>query len=168
MPASTAPDEELWSIVSYLRSLNAVEAVERATGNSSNGDRIFWALCGTCHAVGGRGGRLGPDLSQVARNQSPAQLRLAIRAASDSTPLGYRPVTLVTKDGRRIRGAVKGEDAFSIRIMDTEERLQGYLKATLQEVIRETGSLMPDFGPDRLSDQDLDDLLAFLSSLRPF
>ena len=74
---------------------------------------------------------------------------LAIRTASDSIPAGYRPVTLVTKDGRKIRGVMKSEDAFSIRIMDSQERLQGYLKATLKEVIREEGSLMPDFGPER-------------------
>jgi hypothetical protein len=34
--------------------------------------------------------------------------------------------------------------------MDTNERLQGYLKANLREVIRDKKSLMPDFGPDRL------------------
>jgi alcohol dehydrogenase (cytochrome c) len=32
MPSSTAPEEELWSLVSYLRSLNAVASVETATG----------------------------------------------------------------------------------------------------------------------------------------
>lgn len=166
MPSSTAPDAELWSLVGYLRSLNAVASTETAAGNVANGDRIFWSMCGSCHAVRGRGGRLGPDLSQIAQTQSRAQLTLAIRAASDSTPAGYRPVTLVTRDGQRIRGAMKSEDAFSIRIMDTEERLQGYLKSTLREVIREPGSLMPDLGPDRLNDTDLEDLLAFLTTLR--
>jgi mono/diheme cytochrome c family protein len=50
--------------------------------------------------------------------------------------------------------------------MDTNERLQGYLKANLREIIRDKKSLMPDFGPDRLSDRDLNDLLAFLGTLR--
>ena len=166
MPSSTAPDDELWSLVGYLRSLNSVASAEAAAGDVANGDRIFWAMCGSCHAVGGRGGRLGPDLSQIAQTQSRAQLTLAIRAASDSMVAGYRPVTLVTRDGRRVRGAMKSEDAFSIRIMDTQERLQGYLKSTLKEVIQETGSLMPDFGPDRVNEGDLNDLLAFLSTLR--
>jgi putative heme-binding domain-containing protein len=166
MPSSTAPDDELWSLVGYLRSLNSVASAETAAGDVANGDRIFWTMCGNCHAVGGRGGRLGPDLSQIAQTQSRAQLALAIRAAGDSMTAEYRPVTLVTRDGRRIRGAMKSEDAFSIRIMDTQERLQGYLKSTLKEVIHETGSLMPDFGSDRVNEGDLNDLLAFLSTLR--
>lgn len=166
MPSSSAPDDELWSLVHYLRSLNIGSTSETVAGDLGNGERIFWTNCGTCHAVKGRGGRLGPELSQIGQSQSRGQLTLAIRAASDSTAAGYRPVTLVTRDGRRIRGALKSEDAFSIRIMDSQERLQGYSKATLKEVIRETGSLMPDFGPERLNDNELNDLLAFLGTLR--
>ena len=44
---------------------------------------------------------------------------------------------LVTKDGRRIRGTKKNEDVFSIQIMDVRERIQGYPKSDLQEVVYE-------------------------------
>jgi hypothetical protein len=70
-------------------------------------------------------------------------------------------------DGRSIKGAVKSEDAFSIRIMDTREQLQGYLKADLKEVVPDERSLMPDFGEDRLNGKELDDLLQYLGTLRP-
>ena len=85
-----------------------------------------------------------------------------IRDASAVITPGYQPVTLVTKDGQRIRGARKNEDAYSIQIMDTRERLQGYVKADLREVIAEKTSLMPDFKADRLSDSDLDDVVGYL------
>jgi hypothetical protein len=75
-------------------------------------------------------------------------------------------VTLVTRDGKRIRGVRKGEDPFSIQIMDTRERLQGYVKADLRDVSRDPQSLMPGFGVDRLADRDLEDLLEFLATLR--
>jgi hypothetical protein len=79
---------------------------------------------------------------------------------------GYQPVTLVTRDGQRIRGLKKNEDAFSIQIMDPRERIQGYVKSNLREVVNDTTSLMPEFGPDKISDRDLDDLLAYLGTLR--
>ena len=72
---------------------------------------------------------------------------------------------MVTEGGERIRGLKKAEDAFSIQIVDTAERLQGYLKADLRDVQDEAQSLMPPFGPDQLSDGDLDNLLRFLTSL---
>jgi mono/diheme cytochrome c family protein len=79
---------------------------------------------------------------------------------------GYQPVTLVTRDGQRIRGVKKNEDAFSIQIMDSRERIQGFVKADLRELIDDETSLMPDFGTDRLPEADLADLVAYLQTLR--
>ena len=164
MPPSSAPDADLWAIAAYVRSISTKVAVESASGNADRGQPLFWSTCAACHRVNGRGGRIGPDLSRVGESQSREQLTRAIRDASASVPAGYQGVTLVTTEGKQIRGVRKSEDAFSIQIMDTGERLQGYLKASLRDVIRETRSLMPDFGPDRLSGRDLDDLLAFLGT----
>lgn len=79
---------------------------------------------------------------------------------------GFQPMTLVTRDGQRIRGLKKNEDAFSIQIMDSRERIQGFVKSDLREIVNDTTSLMPDSGPDRISDHDLDDLVAYLGTLR--
>lgn len=166
MPASAAPDAELWAIVAYLKRLGTTAPAASARGDAGHGQQIFWSTCGGCHRVDRRGGRLGPDLSAIARTQSREALRRAIREPSAFITAGYQAVTLITPDGQRIRGVRKGEDAFSVQILDTSERLQGYLKADLRDVIRDARSLMPEFGPDRLSEGDLDDLLKFLSALR--
>ena len=166
MPSSAAPDDELRALVTYLRSLNGTAAAsETARGNTDNGERIFWASCGSCHAVKGRGGVLGPDFSRVA--QSREALAQAIRDPNASTASGYQAITLVTRDGQRVRGTRKSEDALSIQIMDTNEQLRGFLKSSLREVIKEPASLMPAFGPDKLTDADLNDVLAFLNTLAP-
>jgi putative heme-binding domain-containing protein len=165
MPPSSAPDDDLRAIIAYLRSIGTAGAGERSAGNAINGERIFSANCSRCHRVNGRGGRLGPDLSQIG-NQPRQALTRSIRDASASFTIGYEPVTLATRDGQQIRGARKSEDPFSIQIMDTRERLQGYLKTDLRDVTHDTKSLMPDYGPDRVSDQDLTDLLGFLATLR--
>ena len=86
--------------------------------------------CGGCHRVNGRGGRLGPDLSRVSLSRE--QLAAAIRTPGASVVPGFEPVTLVTRDGRRILAVRKSEDAFSLQVMDTSERLQGYLKSDLR------------------------------------
>ena len=166
MPSSAAPDNELWAVVAYLKSVSTVPPVEFATGNADHGREIFRSNCAGCHRVNGAGGRLGPDLSRIVRIRSRAALTLAIRDPSASMAVGYRTVTLVATDGRQIRGVKKSEDAFSVQVVDTGERLQGYLKADLREMRDEDQSLMPVFGPDRLSDDDLDDILRFLASLR--
>jgi mono/diheme cytochrome c family protein len=55
---------------------------------------------------------------------------------------------------------------FSVQIMDSSERIQGYLREDLRTVTNEKQSAMPTFGSDRLSDAELDDLLAYLTSLQ--
>jgi putative heme-binding domain-containing protein len=166
MPASNIPDDEVLMIMAYLRDLGGVAAPEKPVGNVDNGARVFASQCASCHRVGDRGGRLGPDLSRVGAARSQAALVREIRTPSDWMPPGYEPVTLVTKDGQKIRATKKGEDVFSIQVMDTRERIQGYLKSSLQEVIYEKTSLMPDYGPGRLSAAELNDLVGYLSTLR--
>ncbi len=166
MPSSTAPDQEIWAMVAYVKSISTVPEFDNDRGDRARGERIFRSTCTRCHSVNGAGGRLGPDLTRIAAFRSRDMLIRSIRDPSASVALGYRAVTLVTRDGYRIRGVTKSEDAFSIQIVDTDERLQGYLKADLQEVIREDRSLMRQFGRARLSDAELDDLLQYLSTLR--
>ena len=55
---------------------------------------------------------------------------------------------------------------FSVQIMDTRERIQGYLREDMRAVTNEKQSAMPAFGSERLSDAELDDLLAYLTSLQ--
>jgi putative heme-binding domain-containing protein len=168
MPATReldTPDNDLLMIIAYLRKLGTVPA-ERPTGNIENGARLFTSQCAGCHRVAGRGGRIGPDLTRVGVARSRTALVREIRNPSEWMAPTFETVTLVTKDGQRIRGTKKNEDVFSIQVMDTRERIQGFLKSNLQEVIYEKDSLMPAFAPGRLNDSDLNDLVGYLSSLR--
>ena len=166
MPSSVAPDQEIWAMVAYVKSISTVPPFDNNRGDAGRGQDIFSSTCTRCHRVDGDGGRLGPDLSRIAAIRSRDMLIRSIRDPSASVAAGYRAVTVVTQDAQRIRGVVKGEDAFSIQILDTSERLQGYVKADVQEVIREDRSLMRQFGLDRLSEDELDDLLQYLGTLR--
>jgi len=166
MPSSSAPDKEIWAIVAYLRGISTVSPFENDIGDPEQGRELFLSMCVRCHRVATQGGSMGPDLSRIARIRSRDMLLRSIREPGASVSARYRAVTLITQDDRRIRGVIKSEDAFSIQIADTSERLQGYTKAGLREMIHEEGSLMPDFGTERLSDSDLDDLLRYLSTLR--
>jgi putative heme-binding domain-containing protein len=166
MPAFPSPEQETWAVVAYLKSVSTVPAAQGGAGDATRGRELFEATCSRCHTVAGSGGVLGPDLSRIGRVRSREQLARSVRDPSAAVARGFKPVTLVTREGERIRAVVKGEDAFSIQVMDTGGRLQGYRKAGLRDVEREERSLMPAFGPERLSDAALEDLLRYLETLR--
>jgi putative heme-binding domain-containing protein len=166
MPPTNAADDDLLMIIAYLRNLETAAPVEKPIGNVENGARLFASQCATCHLVSGRGGRLGPDLSRIGVARSRSALTREIRTPSEWIGLAFETVTLVTKDGQKVRGVKKNEDVFSIQVMDVRERIQGYLRADLKEVVYEKESLMPVYGPERLSESDLNDLLGYLMTLR--
>jgi putative heme-binding domain-containing protein len=169
MPATReldTSDDDLLMMIAYLRKLGTVAPPDSPMGNVENGARLFASQCASCHRVAGRGGRIGPDLTRIGIARSRAALVREIRTPSEWITPAYETVTLVTSDGQRVRGVKKNEDVFSIQVMDVRERIQGFTKAALREVIYEKDSLMPSFGAGRLNDGDLTDLVGYLSTLR--
>ena len=166
MQPSNMTDDDVLMIMAYLRNMTGATAAEAPSGNAENGRQLFAAQCATCHRVGDSGGRLGPDLSRIGSARSRDALIREIRTPSEWMAPGYESVTIVTRDGQKIRGVKKNEDTFSIQIMDARERLQGYIKADVQQVGFEKTSLMPEYGTERLSDSDLNDLIGYLRTLR--
>lgn len=171
MPAFAAPrasDRDIWQMLAYLKTLATPAPADPPRGNAEAGAKIFRTMCVACHKVDGRGGRLGPDLSRIGTGRSREVLMARIRRGSEDFRLGYEPVTVTTPDGKPIEGVKKNEDLFSVQIMDTRERIQGYEKDKVKGVENGKKSAMPIFGPDRLSDSDLDDLLRYLQTLKGF
>jgi cytochrome c oxidase cbb3-type subunit III len=180
MPANDFEDSETWAILAYVRSLTPGKN-ETVSGDRAAGENIFWqtAGCSTCHMVHGRGGVLGPDLSRVGEARSVPYLIDSIREPSKELtsgtldpnnhygiPLMYDTVTVVTATGKKITGVIKNEDTFSIQLMDTHQQLQFFLKKNLQQVSHERKSLMPAYSEKMLKPAQLNDLLAYLESLR--
>jgi len=172
MPAFTAPrtsDRQIWQMLAYLRTLAAPASTDPPRGDAASGERIFRDTCMGCHRVNARGGRIGPDLSRIGSARSRDALVLRIRRGVEGRRNnGFAPVTLTTEDGQAVRGVTKNEDLFSIQVMETSERIQGFDKDTLQSIEEPAASLMPTFGPDRLSDSELDDVVRYLQTLRGF
>ena len=161
-------DHEAWQILAYLRTLAAPAPTDPPRGNAANGQKIFATMCVSCHQVNGAGGRLGPDLSRVGSARSRDMIVRRIRGSVEGFRQGYEPVTLTPQTGPPISGVKKNEDLFSVQIMDTGERIQGYEKDKMKAVENGVRSAMPAFSSNRLSDSDLDDVLRYLQTLRGF
>ena len=169
MPAFGAnfESDDLWRLVTYLRSL-AVKGKVAATEDTQAGNDLFWnkGKCGQCHMIAGKGGRLGPDLTSVGRKRSLAYLKESIvDPNADITP-GYNTITVVTKDGKTIVGVQRGFDDFSAQLMDPAENFRSFEKSDVTSIKREIRSLMPGSYRNSFNEKELNDLLAYLQSLR--
>jgi len=61
---------------------------------------------------------------------------------------------------------IKAEDAFSIQLLTMDGRLLGLRKEAIGKIAPRAESLMPAFSADKLGESQLEDLLAYLGSLR--
>ena len=76
-----------------------------------------------------------------------------------------RSIRVVTKDGKTITGRFLNQDTFSIQLIDATDKLISIDKSTVRESTLVTTSPMPSF-KDKLSAQELADVVSYLSSLK--
>lgn len=164
MPKFGFPEEKIWQLVAFVRSLRA-PAIETSVAGDENAGRatILKAGCLHCHSIRGRGGLFGPDLSNIGVERSYSQLRESLLKPNDRIAAGYQTVDVVTRDGRRITGVARNYDNYSAQIVDRHGHLHLLTANQIETIKLEPRSLMPaDYGA-RLSAPDIDNVLAFLS-----
>jgi putative heme-binding domain-containing protein len=170
-------EEEIWQIITYIRSVE-VKAPAKPLGSAAHGRELFYgdANCSLCHMIEGKGGRLGPELTGVGGSRTRESIidsvrnpsrRLAwgLTEATKEFPQEYETITVVTVDGKEIKGVALNEDSFSVQMMDQNEQIYLLEKAKLRSFKKSRESMMPKFDAEILNDKDLEDIVAYLVSV---
>ena len=172
MPPFPIADQKVWEVVWFVRSLSAPSITTAVKGSAEAGQALFFgkAGCSNCHRIAGRGGAIGPDLSNTGVNRTLLQLRESIFDPNARIADGFDAVTVTTASGTRIEGVAKNENNYSMQVLDKGGRLHLLQRGEIREVRRREGSLMPAGYEQKLSKTESEDLLAFLSrqSIRPY
>ena len=180
MPAFSMSNEEVDLIAGYVMILKmpATEAspvTKIASGDATAGERFFSGKgqCASCHMIRGRGGVIGPDLSNVGRERTLAQIEHSLTdpGAAPVTPVarggrsGGRPsypaVTVRLRNGHSLRGIAKNESNFDLQLLGVDGKLYLVSKDEVAGIVREK-SLMPKLEP---TPGEMRNLLAYLSTL---
>jgi putative heme-binding domain-containing protein len=180
MPRSRLGSEEIQQLVAYVRKLGQVPS-ETVIGNAKRGEQLYFSKgnCNTCHAINGQGSAFGPDLSEIGLRRSAAHLRTSLVAPEADVPKSFAvyragtsiadnflQVRVVTKDGKRIKGVRVNEDTFTLQLREASGRVHSFFKSELSELHKDWGkSPMPSYR-DVFSKEEMDDVVAFLLSLR--
>jgi putative heme-binding domain-containing protein len=135
-------------------------------GDTSRGKALVESSgCFDCHRIDDRGSHLGPDLSDLGARRTPERLRQALVAPDEEVLPENRFVKLVTKDGVAVTGRLLNQDAISVQLITPKDELKSYLRATLREYAIVEKGLMPSV-QGKLTDQQVADIVAYLSSLK--
>jgi putative heme-binding domain-containing protein len=176
-PLMSINDQRVWQVIGYLRTLGETVSAEAATGDPAKGKAVYDANgCATCHTIGTAGGAVGPQLTAIGRSRAPKYLHDFLLDPGKNPPAdmslpergantGYLLVHVATKDGRDMTGIRVNEDTYTLVLKDVSGHFYTYDKTKLKTIEAEPGkSVMPSY--TNLSATDLDDLVAYLSSLK--
>jgi putative heme-binding domain-containing protein len=171
-PELTAALQAATGQIGLKRKLDAAElqrliTLVKTQGDPARGEAVFRRPelgCMQCHALGGAGGKVGPDLSGIGTSAQLDYLIESVILPSKVVREGYTTAIVSTLDGKTYTGVVQREtpselvlrdplrDEIVIRVKDIEEKRVG-------------GSLMPEGLDHALTDGELADLVRFLSEL---
>jgi len=170
-------DDKIWAIADYVATLGQ-HGTGVQLGDAQKGKEVYEANgCATCHCIAGHGGDTGPDLTTIGTQRAAALLRNEVLDPGANLPTdtsglaeraayhAYQLYRATLKDDKQVEGMRVNEDSFSIQLRDAKGAIHSVQKFNVQNIEALPGkSFMPSY-KGKLTDEQLNDLVAYLASL---
>ncbi|MEM7371183.1 MAG: dehydrogenase [Bacteroidota bacterium] len=158
----------LWPQIQEMTTANRQASLERMrsilkqqAGEEIPGKALFQGICGSCHQLFGEGGKIGPDLTGYERSNLSYLLAHTIDPSAEIRE-GYVQYRILTKDAQLFTGTIVSKSGGVIRVRSISGQEVDLPEEQLQHVQAQRTSLMPERLLEDLSDQELQDLFAYL------
>ncbi len=130
------------------------------------GRNMFAAvLCQSCHAMRGEGGSIGPDLTQLGTRFSSKDMLVHIMDPNKEVSDQYAATVFVMKDGSSVLGRLAREDDAKYYVSQNPyapDQVREIPKRDVASTKLSRISLMPPGLINRLNNEELKDLIAYL------
>ena len=139
-----------------------------AQGDPARGEMIYRRdalACTGCHAIGGAGGRVGPDMTSIGASAPVDYLVESVLLPNAKIKEGFQSLVVTTKDGTEYTGTLARETPQEVVLRNAAGAEVPIAKADVAKREQSPSSLMPAGLLDPLSEAEQLDLFAFLSRL---
>jgi putative heme-binding domain-containing protein len=131
--------------------------------NPHRGRELFAKHCGTCHILFDEGGQAGPNLTGYERTNLDFLLP-AIVDPSAAIREEFTQYQILTLDGRVLTGLIDAQTTTTVTLRGVNNQTTLVNREDIELLQAMETSLMPDGLVEKLSDDDLRDLFAFLTA----
>jgi uncharacterized repeat protein (TIGR03806 family) len=161
------PDEQR---VKRLGTFIKPEQILSLKGDAARGKDLFFKAgglqCSNCHRIAGTGGALGPDLSQVGKKYTRAQILENILEPSKQIDPQYVTYLLETDDGKVYSGILAAKTEREVVLRQAGDKEEHIPAAKVVSLAPTKTSLMPEQLLRDLTAEQAADLVEFLAGLR--
>jgi putative heme-binding domain-containing protein len=140
----------------------------QASGNAARGVALFASAksaCVSCHKVGKLGGSVGPEMTAIGKQRSAEQLIESVLWPNRNVEEKYRVTQVLTSDDKVVRGYIASEDKHTLVILDPATGAKDSIASDDIEDRKQVPSLMPEGLVNSWSEEQIADLVSFLSDL---
>jgi putative membrane-bound dehydrogenase-like protein len=148
------------------KTLPAINELASRDGDAAHGKAAFQKACAACHTAGGAGLDFGPGLGEIGSKLGKNALYTAILHPSAGIAFGYEGTVLRLKDGTEAAGIVSSETAGEVQLKRIGGVVTRYPKSEIASRSRLDRSPMPEGLAGTLTEQELVDLVEYLSTLK--
>ncbi len=156
-----APTEAMRAQVDRLSGV-----LSQSTGDPYRGKPLFTEHCGKCHVLFGEGNRVGPELTAYRRDDLATMLQSVVNPSAEIRE-GFEDTIVLTDDGRRFSGFLADQDNQVVVLRGADGQNIVLTRDAIEDLRASPRSLMPEGLLDKLNDQDVRDLFAYLRSSQP-
>ena len=159
---SRLPDEseDLIKLISNRRKNHVSVA-----GDVALGAALFTKTCATCHQIGGKGKKVGPNLDGIG-TRGLDRLIEDILAPNRNVDVAFRSSTIVTNQGKVLNGLVKQTEGARLILVDSKGEEISVATDTIDQQVLSNLSPMPANFGDSLTEDQFRQLVTYLLSLR--
>ncbi|WP_237227479.1 PVC-type heme-binding CxxCH protein [Rubinisphaera sp. JC750] len=170
-PALTAMLEEVWGSLQSTEAekLERIEQLKHALSDevlakadTAHGRLLYNKTCAACHRLFDAGENIGPNLTGSNRDSLDYLLENMI-APSAVVPKQYQTVTVVLASGRVLNGLIASQTERSLVLQTAQEKLT-IDRDEVELVKPSTLSLMPEGQLDKMTPEEIRDLIGYLQS----
>jgi putative membrane-bound dehydrogenase-like protein len=153
-----ATSTELQAEIERVRGL-----LREGAGTPKAGHELFKQKCGVCHTLFNEGGQTGPNLTGYERDN----LNFLLPAVIDPSAAIREEFTnfqILTHDGRVLTGLIENQDTQSVTLRGVDNKTTRISREDIEQLKASELSLMPEGLLKDLTDQQIRDLLAFVTT----
>ena len=137
-------------------------------GDAARGEKVFRGTvtnCLSCHAIGGAGGKVGPDVSAVGTGLPVDLVIESVLWPNRQVKEGYSSTAVITKGDAIHQGFKVNEDKQTLILRDPNQEQPIRIAIADIKARKEIGSVMPEGLANGLTRAELRDLIRFLCDL---
>lgn len=149
-----------------IEGLHQMLQAAQGAGNPYTGKELYKAECGKCHKLFTEGGNVGPDLTTFKRDDLRGILLNVVNPSAEIRE-GFQNFTVFTDDGRIVSGFLTDQDNQVVVLRGVDGQNVVVARDEIDEMVANPKSVMPEGILDKLSDEDIKHLFAYLRSTQP-